>query len=350
MNLRQLADSLGLSMTTVSRALNGYPEVREETRARVLAAAKAANYTPNARARRLATGRAMTIGHVVPLTGREETVNPIFSDFLAGAGEVYAREGYDLLLSMVAAEAIDDTYRNLAATGSVDGVMVQSPRVEDHRISLLQDLKMPFLVHGRTGDYGAYSWLDIANIRAFRRATEFLLDLGHRRIALINGQETLDFAARRRKGMEEALATRGVTTQPDWVHQGVMTEQYGFTTTRTLLADPVPPTAIMCSSIIPAMGARRAIAEAGLVLGRDVSIICHDDELSYLGNDALTSPAGPPFTATRSSIRAAGATLCRDADRPDPCARPAAVARALGNRTVTGPLDRPRPRGIRTPA
>jgi LacI family transcriptional regulator len=86
MNLRELAESLGLSQTTVSRALNGYPEVREETRARVLAAARAANYTPNSRARRLATGRAMTIGHVIPLAGKTEMVNPIFADFLAGAG------------------------------------------------------------------------------------------------------------------------------------------------------------------------------------------------------------------------------------------------------------------------
>ena len=108
MNLRELAESLGLSQTTVSRALNGYPEVREQTRARVLAAARAANYTPNTRARRLATGRAMTIGHVIPLSGRTEMVNPIFADFLAGAGEVYAREGYDMLLSVVGADGAED--------------------------------------------------------------------------------------------------------------------------------------------------------------------------------------------------------------------------------------------------
>jgi DNA-binding LacI/PurR family transcriptional regulator len=150
MNLRELAESLGLSQTTVSRALNGYPEVREETRARVLAAARAANYTPNSRARRLATGRAMTIGHVIPLAGRTEMVNPIFSDFLAGAGEVYAREGYDMLLSVVGAAGAGDAYRQMAANGSVDGVMVQGPQVDDPRVPLLQELGLPFLVHGRT--------------------------------------------------------------------------------------------------------------------------------------------------------------------------------------------------------
>ncbi|MEO1155574.1 MAG: LacI family DNA-binding transcriptional regulator, partial [Pseudomonadota bacterium] len=107
MNLKELAASLNLSQTTVSRALNGYPEVRAETRARVEAAAKAANYQPNSRARRLATGRAMTIGHVIPLSDQHQMVNPIFSDFLAGAGETYAREGYDLLLSIVPAGEVE---------------------------------------------------------------------------------------------------------------------------------------------------------------------------------------------------------------------------------------------------
>ncbi|KPQ13174.1 MAG: LacI family transcriptional regulator [Rhodobacteraceae bacterium HLUCCO18] len=214
MNLRELAESLGLSQTTVSRALNGYPEVREQTRARVLAAARAANYTPNTRARRLATGRAMTIGHVIPLSGRTEMVNPIFADFLAGAGEVYAREGYDMLLSVVGADGAEDAYRQMAANGSVDGVMVQGPQIDDPRIPLLQELGLPFIVHGRTNAASDYSWLDVANIRAFRRATEFLLDFGHRRIALINGQENFDFAARRRAGYEEAFAARGIATDP----------------------------------------------------------------------------------------------------------------------------------------
>jgi LacI family transcriptional regulator len=87
MNLKELALKLGLSPTTVSRALNGYPEVNEVTRERVVAAAKRHNYRPNTRAIRLATGRAMAIGHVIPVASKHEMVNPIFADFIAGAGE-----------------------------------------------------------------------------------------------------------------------------------------------------------------------------------------------------------------------------------------------------------------------
>jgi LacI family transcriptional regulator len=302
MNLKELAQSLNLSQTTVSRALNGYPEVREETRARVLAAAKASNYAPNARARRLATGRAMTIGHVIPLSGRAEMVNPIFADFLVGAGDIYAREGYDLLLSMVAEGKTEAAYRQMKANGSVDGVMVQAPQIVEPRIALLQEIGMPFLVHGRTGDAKGYSWLDVANIRAFRRATDFLLDLGHRRIALINGQENFDFAVRRRRGFTEALTERGLAPEPRLMRAAAMTESFGYRSACEMLDAPEPPTAFLVSSVIPAIGIRRAAGERGLRLGRDLSLICHDDELSYLDNDG----DGPAFTATRSSIRAAG--------------------------------------------
>ena len=98
MNLKELALKLGLSPTTVSRALNGYPEVNETTRERVMAAAKRHSYRPNTRAIRLATGRAMAVGHVIPVATRHEIVNPVFADFIAGAGETYSRNDYDMLL------------------------------------------------------------------------------------------------------------------------------------------------------------------------------------------------------------------------------------------------------------
>jgi len=303
MNLKQLAQSLGLSQTTVSRALNGYPEVREETRQRVAAAAMRANYQPNSRARRLATGRAMTIGHVITTTRKTEMVNPIFADFLAGAGEVYAREDYDLLLSIVPEGQEGRAYRQMAANGSVDGVMVQSPRQDDPRIALLQEIGMPFLVHGRTADSDGFSWLDVSNTAAFEQATRFLLDLGHRRIALINGPEDLDFARRRRAGYDAGLLTKGLMPQAEWMTTGEMTEDYGYRSAHVMLAGRYRPTAILVSSIISAIGVRRAIADRGWIMGREVSVITHDDMLSYLSNDGDE----PVFTATRSSIKAAGA-------------------------------------------
>ncbi|HEX9856944.1 MAG TPA: substrate-binding domain-containing protein [Paracoccaceae bacterium] len=303
MNLKELARKLDLSPTTVSRALNGYPEVNEATRERVAAAARRYNYAPNARAIRLATGRAMAVGHVIPIATRHEIVNPVFADFIAGAGETYSRAGYDMVLSIVPDDNEERVYRELKSRGTVDGIILHAPRLNDPRLPLLAEIGFPFVVHGRaTGSDLPYSWVDVNNRRAFLRATEFLLDLGHRRIALINGLEFMDFAIRRRTGFTDALAARGIAPDPALMVSDEMTESAGYRAARAMLALDNPPTAMLVSSMISAMGARRAIEERGLRLGRDISVIIHDDELSYLRNgDDL-----PIYTATRSSVREAG--------------------------------------------
>lgn len=144
-----------------------------------------------------------------------------------------------------------------------------------------------------------YPWVDVNNRRAFRRATDFLLDLGHRRIALVNGLEFMDFAMRRRGGYLGALTARGLPSDPALMDNNEMTEVSGYRAAKRMLASKHrrPPSA---SSMISGMGIRRALEEHGLKLGRDISIIIHDDDLSYMKNDV------PIFTATRSSVREAG--------------------------------------------
>ena len=303
MNLKDLAQKLGLSPTTVSRALNGYPEVNEATRERVIAAARDYDYHPNTRAIRLATGRAMAVGHVIALTNQHEIVNPVFADFIAGAGETYSRNDYDMLLSVVPDQDEARTYRAMKVKGNVDGVIVHGPRENDPRIPLLREIGLPFVVHGRaTGATEPYSWLDVNNRRAIQKATEHLLGLGHRRIALVNGLEFMDFAIRRRRGYLDALAGWQIAPDPALMASGEMTELAGFRAARAMLALPDPPTAFVAASMLSGMGVRRAVEGAGLKLGRDVSVVIFDDELSYLKN----GDERPIFTAMRSSVRQAG--------------------------------------------
>ncbi|MDJ1007090.1 MAG: substrate-binding domain-containing protein [Paracoccaceae bacterium] len=302
--LKDLAAELGLSQTTVSRALNGFPEVSEATRRRVEKAAERLNYRPSARARSLATGRTMAIAHILTFSDRHEMMNPVYGDFIAGASEAYQAAGYHIHLALVADVDQERVFRDLAAERSVDGVLLQAPLTGDPRIGLLDKVGLPFVVHGRAslGDDAGYSWVDVNNRKSFRAAARHLIDLGHERIALINGFETMDFARRRRDGYEAALAEAGIGTDPALMARGEMTEGNGYKEARRMLALPVPPTAILASSFIPALGVRRAVADAGLTLGRDVSLIIHDDDLSYLKNGG----AAPIFTAMRSSVRAAG--------------------------------------------
>ncbi|PJI91667.1 LacI family transcriptional regulator [Yoonia maricola] len=306
MNLKELSQNLGLSQTTVSRALNGYPEVSPATRRRVEEAARTFNYSPSTRAKGLATGKALAIGHVIPISSKHEMVNPIFGDFIAGAGETYARHGYEMILSIVDDASERRIYEGLKSRRAVDGVVVHGPRMDDPRIALLQSLDLPFAVHGRASGYDQpYAWLDVNNRRAFERATDFLFDLGHRRIALINGLEGMDFAHRRREGYAASLMAHDGAPDPDLMRSGEMTEVFGYTCTRDMLARDNPPTAVLCSSLISALGVRRAIEEKGYVMGKDVSVVTHDDALSYLQNGGDV----PIFTATRSSVRDAGQQL-----------------------------------------
>ena len=306
MNLKQLSEFLDLSPTTVSRALNGYPEVSAKTRQRVVEAARKHGYVPNSMARRLATGRAMAIGHIIPLS-ENDLINPIFTDFIAGASETYSEAGYNMVLSVVPAEREEAVYRDIAAEQSVDGVIVHSPRDGDPRIPLLNRLKLPFVVHGRAVTDWPYSWLDVNNLGAFQQATRYLIDLGHRRIALLNGPTQFHFAQRREAGYRQAMGAAGLPVNRAFVFGEDMTEPYGYLRAREMLRDDDPPTAILTASVITAFGVRRAILDCGKAIGRDVSVMTFDDALSFLPNTGER----PEFTAMRSSVRAAGKRLSR---------------------------------------
>ncbi len=321
-NLKELSNFLGISQTTVSRALNGYPEVSEDTRKRVIAAAKAQNYSPNTRAQGLAMGHSRCIGHVISVRDSGEMVNPIFGDFMAGAADTYAKHGYEMMMTRVEAKSEAKTYRMLKARGSVDGVVLHAPRMNDPRLPLLTEIGLPFVVHGRaSGSNTEYSWLDVNNRSAFEHVTRYLIGLGHKRIALINGAEGLDFAMRRRMGFEDAMRAAGLDVDAALMDSNDMTEGHGYGNACAMLDAKVPPTAFVVSSIICALGVRRAVEERGLRLGHDISIATFDDCLSYLRNGGET----PIFTAMQSSVRDAGAALAEMliARIKDPTAAPA---------------------------
>lgn len=235
-------------------------------------------------------------------------INPHFSDFIAGAGDAYAKAGFDMLLSVVPESEEEAVYRRFAKDGRVDGVIVHGPLVEDSRIELLQSLGLPFVVHGRTLDEeSTYSWMDVNNFRAFERATQFLIDLGHQHIGLVNGFEYMNFAARRRDGYFKALRNAGIQHDPELRFSGEMVEPQGYQAMQALIAANKVPTALLFSSILPALGAVRAMHEHNLVPGKDISLIVYDDQLSFLQNSGDI----PMFTSLRSSIQDAGSSVAQ---------------------------------------
>jgi LacI family transcriptional regulator len=305
MNLKELARHLKLSPTTVSRALNGYPEVNAETRKRVDEEAKRFGYLPNPHARRLATGRAHAIGHVFP-NDRSFVIDPQFSDFLSGAADIYAAQGFEVMLHVGGTEDELSVYKRYAQGGAVDGVVVSAPRIDDPRIEALKQLKLPFIVHGRFGDMtDGYAWMDIDNRGAFYKATKLLTDLGHERIGFINGLEYMTFARDRRQGYNKALSDKGLKINPNTVASVLMTEENGYRHTKRLLQMSDRPTALILGNMLLVSGAMRAINEIGLQIGKQVSLIAHDDGLPFLNAEGLS----PSLSTTTSSIRAAGSRV-----------------------------------------
>lgn len=303
MRLKDLAEHLGLSQTTVSRALNGYPEVNEATRLRVSETAARLGYRPNASALRLATGRAGAVGMVV--RGSSE-YGPHTSEFMGGAGSRLAEAEIDLVVATV--ETYQDeinAYRRFAASQKVDALILQSPRLQDERAELLMDLGIPFVLHGRTNVGRPVAWMDIDNTGAVERATSHLLDLGHRHIALLNGIKGRTFSEHREIGYLAALSARGIAVDPGLMGNSIFTDEVAFRMAQAMLERRPRPTAFLAGSMMTALGVFRAIRQAGLTLGQEVSMIAHDDVFPYLNADNMY----PTMSTTRSSIRAAGARM-----------------------------------------
>ena len=304
--LRELARHLGLSPATVSRALNGFPEVGEKTRLRVLEASEQLNYKANSSAKRLATGKSGMVGMIFR-SSRNLLVDPHFVDFLAGLSTGLAECELDLVIHTAPPRELLAHYQRFASSGSVDGMIVSAPELDDRRITTLTERNFPFVVHGRTGDDVGYAYFDIDNDAAFSAATALLLELGHARIALLNGEADLAFAVQRETAFRRVTALRGIHMPDRFVSHDLMSEEQGFLHATEMLSGRLgsPPTAFLCSSTLQALGVIRAAAAAGLAVGTDLSVIAHDDVLPHLRPEHFS----PPLTVTRSPIRMAGSEL-----------------------------------------
>ncbi len=285
-------------------------------------AAKRLNYRPNSSAQRLATGKAGAFG-VIVTAGDNMLIDPHFTEFLAGLTRTLAASDIDIVMTAATAENQSATYQRFANSGKVDGFIVSAPKKFDPRIEALLKMDFPFVVHGQCETSMQYSFYDIDNKDAFRKAADFLLQLGHRRIAILNGTPDAMFAVQRDAGYLEALHAHSVAPAPELNIQDLMTEEVGYHRMNALLALNSPPTAVLCSSMILALGAQRAIREHSLEIGKDISVISHDDGLSSMKTENFSVP----LTVTRAPIRAAGEEL-------------AAMLRSIVDGTVEGPIQR----------
>lgn len=301
-DLKDLSRRLGLSMTTVSRALNGYPEVGAQTRARVLKLARELGYTPNALARRLSSGRAECVGFVLE-DGHAYFNDPYFSELIAGIGTTLGAANLDLVISGVGCGSDPlAPYRRLVDGRRVDGLILDRTRTEDTRVAFLLSRGVPFVTLGRNARQDEHAWLDVDGAAAFEALTRRLLAFGHRRIGFVGADPSYNFARERYAGHVRALAAEGLAADPALRADGDLTEPGGAAAAALLLDRQPGLTALVCIDDLTALGAMREARRRGLRAGRDVSITGYNDLI-------LAAIATPRLTTVGVPIRRAGERL-----------------------------------------
>ncbi len=298
--LRSLASELGLSITTVSRALDGYSDVSIETRERVRSAAAAAGYRPNAAARRLRKGASETVALVMPSEpGR--FYEPAFVELLPVIGEQLSRRHYDLML-LAARPGAEEmaAYARIVRDRRADACILVRTRTNDERVTLLQEAGLPFVCHGRTGSGRPYAFVDGDGEAGFREVTERLIRLGHRRIAHLGGPNQLVFATLRAAGWRSAMQAAGLAADLSMACEAH--EEAGEAAAAQLLTGADRPTALVCATDRIALGAMRAAQAAGLTIGTDIAIAGHD-------NIHAARFIHPPLTTMELDARRAGELL-----------------------------------------
>jgi|tagenome__1003787_1003787.scaffolds.fasta_scaffold20900267_2 LacI family transcriptional regulator len=298
----QLAQALGLSTYAVSRALNGHRDVSDETRRRVEEMAVTLGYVPDARGRTLRTKRSDMVGFILT-PSRTQFVDPYFLPVLTGAEAVLRQAGLDMI---VASDPVGDgemeLFRKLTDGGRVDAIIISRIRIGDPRPAWLRERGVPFAMLGRDQDEPASPFIDADHFASGREATNWLLARGHRRIALINTPRPIHGSGQRLNGYREALDAAGLPPDPDLLAEGDYTAEAGSAVMAGLLALRDPPTAVLCGNDEMAFGAAKSVSEAGLAVGRDVSLIGCDDI-------PLAAQMSPPLTTLRTSGREVGERL-----------------------------------------
>lgn len=293
-DIRAVAEMAGVALSSVSRAMNGHPDVSVAMRSRVLAAANAVGYEPDLLAKSLRRGTTQTVGFVV-----RDISNPLFADIVKGAEDTLRRSGYSMLLTNSEGYPdLDASYIRLFQQRRTDGLIV-SMESETHPATLkaLSMIRRPIVLLDR----------DVPSLRAaavicdhrtgVRDAVSHLLQLGHRRIGLIVGSEGIRATRERVAGYLDAHDEAAVSVDQRLVRKGSYLQEFGAANVRELLALKRAPTALVAGGVQLAVGAISAMHHMGVRLGKDLGFVTCDET-------ALMEVVDPPIAVVaRDAVR-----------------------------------------------
>ena len=295
--LEEVARIAGVSRSTVSRVINEEPHVRSETRERVWQAIRDSGYRPHAVARSLVTNRTGIVGMVIPEAVTTLFTDPFFPLLLQGTTQACNAHHYQLMLSLFNAPAAEqESYQRVLGNGYMDGVIVASASLNDPLIPALLRDRIPFVSIGKYPDERV-TYVDVENREGARMAVEHLIHLGHRKIGTITGPLDMIHGQERLQGYRQALDARGIQIDKNLIVEGDYSESSGGSGMQRLL--PASPTAVFVGSDTMAIGALKALRQAGRQVPGDVALVGFDDI-------PMASAVQPSLTTVRQPISPMG--------------------------------------------
>jgi LacI family transcriptional regulator, repressor for deo operon, udp, cdd, tsx, nupC, and nupG len=295
-----VAEQAGVSVATVSRVLNGHPNVRAETREKVLAAVAASGYRVNELARNLRTAASRLLLTMVPDVG-----NPFYAEIVRGIDSVARQHGYFMLLCDTGADpGRERSYFDMLRRRRADGAICLDPATVQQALAEESNALVWVACCEFDSSVGV-PYVGIDNYRAAGDAVRHLLSRGHRRIALINSGDGYLYAQQREYGYVDALREAGITPAPAWrVHLDSLDYEAGASAAATLLGLRDAPTAIFAVSDTLAIGVIKGVRNAGKRVPDDVAVVGFDDI-------SLAAQIDPPLTTIAQPMRELGETAAR---------------------------------------
>ena len=270
--MKDIARDLGVSVVTVSKVLRNHSDISPETRERVLKRMKELNYRPNLAARALVTGRTYMIGLIVP-----DLVHPFFAEVAKGLSKILRKKGYGLVISSSEEDPeLEKQEIDQLLARRVDALMIASAQWTVESFRHIEEVKTPYVLIDRRFVGLAANFVGVDDEEVGAVATEHLIEAGCQRIAHIRGPE-LSTALGRLEGYRRALTRRGQAVLPGYVVAGRSADDAadasGYHAMRQLLRLDPRPDGVFCYNDPVAMGALKAILEAGLRVPEDVAVI-----------------------------------------------------------------------------
>jgi LacI family transcriptional regulator len=288
--IKDIAKAASVSVTTVSRALNDYDDVKEETKNKIKRIAQDLGYSPNIAARSLVVKKTNTIGLLLSDVTRSSSKDNIAFEILCGMNDRAGELNYDLVLfSTTSQKQMVKSYKALCQERGVDGIIIMGIRLDDAYFQEIVSSSIPSVLIDLSIKGKNVGLITSDNIHGAKQAVKYLFDHGHRKIGIINGHSKAEVSIKRLEGYKLALSECGLPFDEGIVVDGQFSELGGLEGAIRLLTAHPDTTALFCTSDLMALGALQGIRSLGKSVPEHVSIIGYD-------NISLSGYSSPPMT------------------------------------------------------